>query len=344
MAEMNDIIKLAVDGYKGTVEKYSVKQSQETLREALIECNNGKTTLSYKDIRDGKCPGLFSLLETILDAVIVDSLTEDEFFNQFVDFRNIALGDENVFSVEDASLFYVAEIAEGTQGIRRQRLPGPTTTPVPTTLKAIRIYEELNRVLAGRVDFNEMINRVGLSMRQAILNDIYSLWVTSTTPAAVTGGANMGAAAYFPVAGSYDEDTLLTTIAHVEAAAGGKTATLIGTKKALKAALPSIQSDGYKDEMHNYGFAGKFYGSPVVALPQRHKVGTTDFLLNDKVITIVAGDPKPIKCVYEGDPLIIMGDPLQNADLTQEYFYASRWGTGLVIANDASGIGCYTMT
>lgn len=74
MADMNDIVKLAVDAYKGNVEKYSVKQSQDTLRQALIEANNGKTFLSYKDIRDNKCPGLFTLIEQILDNTVVEGL------------------------------------------------------------------------------------------------------------------------------------------------------------------------------------------------------------------------------------------------------------------------------
>jgi len=74
MAEMKDIVKLAVDAYKGNVEKYSVRQSQDALRQALIEANNGQTTLNYKDIRDGKCNGLFTLIEEILSNTIVEGL------------------------------------------------------------------------------------------------------------------------------------------------------------------------------------------------------------------------------------------------------------------------------
>ena len=74
MAEMKDIIKLAIDAYKGNVEKYSASQAQDTLRQALIEVNNGKTSLDYKDIRDGKCNGLFSLIEEILSNTIVEGL------------------------------------------------------------------------------------------------------------------------------------------------------------------------------------------------------------------------------------------------------------------------------
>lgn len=74
MAEMNEIVKLAVDGYKGAVEKYSVKESQEALRQALIEANGGSTKLNYKAIRDGKCAGLFSLVEEILSRTVVEGL------------------------------------------------------------------------------------------------------------------------------------------------------------------------------------------------------------------------------------------------------------------------------
>ena len=335
MADMKDIVKLAVDANRGTVENYSMKQSQDVLRQALVDVNNGSTKLNYKDIRDGKCAGLFALIETILDKTVVEGLQGDEFFNTLVEFRNVALGDQNLFLVEDNDLFVVDEVAEGTQGLRRQRLAGVTETPIPTHMKAVRIYEELNRVLAGRVDFNQMIAKVAESFRQQLLNDIYTLWIGATAD-------QLGGATYFPAAGTYDEDDLLDLIAHVEAAAGGKTATIIGTKKAVRNLQPSVTliSDNAKEDMYLNGYYGHFFGSPVVVTPQRHKIGTTDFVLDDNMLTIVAGPTKPLKVVYEGDPLMIMRDPTTNADLTHEYFYGARWGTGIMLASNG-GIGRY---
>ena len=127
-----------------------------------------------------------------------------------------------------------------------------------------------------------------------------------------------------------------------EAASGGQQATIVGTKKALRKLVEAVQSDEAKEELHNLGYYGKFYGTPMVATPQRHAVGGTDFILSDDVVTVIATGDKPIKVVYEGDPLVIMGDPKLNADLTQEYFYASKWGTGLVLPNN-SGLGIYDM-
>ena len=251
-----------------------------------------------------------------------------------VDFRNVAEGDKNLFVVEDDNLFVVAEAADGTQGIRRQRLGGSTETSIPTSLKVVKIYEELNRVLSGRVDFNHFINKVAESFRQHLLNDVHTLWTGATAE-------QMGGVTYFPEAGAYDEDELLDLIAHVEAAAGGKAATIVGTKKALRNLKDAIVSDGAKEDLYNMGYAGKFYGTAVVAVPQRHKVGSTEFVMDDSVLTIIAGDDKPIKCVYEGNPIVLMGDPMQNADFTQEYLYGEKYGMGIVLAGGNAGIGRY---
>lgn len=251
-----------------------------------------------------------------------------------VDYRNVALGDQNLFLIEDNVMFVVDEIAEGTQGIRRQRLGGATEKSVPTTLHAVRIYEELNRVLSGRVDFNEMIAKVSESFRQKMLQDIYTLWEG-------VAADDMGGAEYFPEAGDYDADDLLDIVAHVEAAAG-KPATIVGTKKALRRIAPDIESFDSKNDLYNLGYYGKFYGTPVVAIPNRHKLNSTEFVMDDDTLTIVASPEKPIKFVTEGDPLVIMDDPLKNADLTHNFFYAERYGLAIILANN-TGIGRYKM-
>ena len=228
----------------------------------------------------------------------------------------------------------MSEAADGTQGIRRQRLSGISEVSIPTSLKVVKIYEELNRVLSGRVDFNTFISKVAESFRQKLLNDVYSLWSTATAD-------DFGGVTYFPTAGAYDEEELLDLIAHVEAAAHGKPATLIGTKKAVRNLAPSIQGTDSKSDLYNLGYYGKFYGTPVVVTPQRHKIGSTEFTLADDMLTIIAGDDKPIKCVYEGDPIVVMGDPLSNGDLTQEYLYGEKYGMGIVLAGGNAGIGRY---
>lgn len=334
MADYNDIVRLAVDAYHGNPTKYSVSESMDVLRQALIDANGGSTKLDYKAIRDGKCNGLFTIVEEILSRTIVDGFTGDEFFNKLVDFRNVALGDKNEFVVEDSNLFVVSDAAEGTQGIRRQRLGGQSVTTIPTFFKVVRIYEEISRILSGQVDFNKFIQAVSESFKKKAYDDIYALWSNAT--AADFGGGN-----YYNAGGNYNEDTLIDIISHVEAAAGGKPATILGTKKALRNLVPAFMGVDSGNDLYREGYFTSFYGSPVIAIPQRYVTGTTTLAYSDKVITVIAGDERPIKFVYEGDSTVLLGDPMNNRDFTQEYLYGEKYGLGIVLAGGNAGIGRY---
>lgn len=336
MADYENIVRLAVDTYNGRQMKYSKEDSLETLRKALVDINGG-TAFDIKKMRDGASNGLYAIVETILEQTAAQGLQEDDFFMNLVEYKNVAEGDKNEFVTEDNDLFVVADAAKGIRGVRRQRLGGATTVSLPTTFKTVRIYEELSRLLSGRTDMNKFIDRVGRSFRQKLLDDVYTVW--SSIVADQIGGNN-----YFPVAGAYDEATLLKTIEHVEAAAGGRPATIIGTKTAVRTLAPSIQGSDSKNDLYNMGYYGNFYGTNVVALPQRHKVGTTDFVFDNDVLTIVAGDDKPIKVVREGNGIIIPRNAADNNDLTQEYIYGENYGVGLVMAGGNSGIGKYKFT
>ena len=133
-------------------------------------------------------------------------------------------------------------------------------------------------------------------------------------------------------------------VAHVEAASGGKQATIIGTKKGVRNLAPSIQGTDSERDIYNMGYYGKFYGTPVVVTPQRHKVNSTDFIFPDNILTVIAGDDKPIKCVYEGQSTVLLGDPTKNKDFTQEYLYGEKYGMGIVLAGGNAGIGRYEIS
>ena len=332
---MKELVKLALDAHNGTIEKYSMSEAQDTLRQALIEANGGSTKLDYRALRDGRCNGVFAIVEEILKNTIPQGLENNDLFKAIVEYKNIAEGDDAIFHVDSSDLFFVDEVAKGTQGIRRQRIENAKDVTVPMATHAIRIYEEISRILAGRVDFNELIDKVDASVQNEILEEIYAAWLAMTA-------TDFGGNAYVTAtAGSYSDADLLAMIAHVEAAAGGKNAVLLGTKAALMPlATSGITFDPVKNALYNDGYIGKFYGTPVMVIPQRHKVGSTNFVFDDKTISIVAGDAKPIKFVQKGDPLIVPRDFVNNMDLTQEYFLAEDWGLAVAMAGNA-GIGRY---
>ena len=322
MADKN-LIKLAVDSYKGHVAgNYSVDDSMEVLRQALVEANGGSTKLDYRAIRDGKCNGLFAIVEEIINKTVIEGLPESCPLFDYVDYRNLAEGDTNIFEIRDNGLFVVSDIADGTQGLRRQRLTGGEEITVKTQLKGIKIYEELRRVLAGRVDFNELIDKVAESFQKKINNDIY---------AAVKAGFD-GLISPYKESGSFDESKLTAIIDHVEAATGKK-AFILGSKQAVRkiTGVKGADSTSAKEDLYAMGYFGHFYTTPIIVMENAHKVGSTDFVLGNDLY-IVTSDDKFVKFVTEGDTLIIPGDALGNADLSQEYFMAERYGISVVFA------------
>jgi len=318
-----NLVQIAIDAYKGHVAgNYSVDDSMKALREALVELNGGSTKLDYKAIRDGKCNGVFALVEEIITKTVIEGLPDTCPLFDYVDFRNLALGDSNVFEIKDAGLFVVADMAEGTQGIRRQRVVGGEEIPVKTQVKGIKIYEELNRVLAGRIDFNELIDRVAKSFNAKINTDMYN---------AVVGGFN-GLVSPYKDGGAFDETKLAEIIDHVEAATG-KTAVILGSKQAVRkiTGVTGADANSAKEDLYNLGYFGKFHTTPIIAMNNAHKVGGTEFVLGNDLY-IIAGDDKFVKLVHEGDTLIINGNPLDNADLSMEYLMAQRYGVATAFA------------
>lgn len=328
---MNEIVKLALDYHKGTVSgQFSQRDTAETLRKAFVELNGGSETISYKTIRDGKSAGLFAIMEEIIQLSVVDELQNDEFFTNLIEYRNIKLWDQNSFHIPSDSLFIVSEVANGTKSLRRQRLNAGQNITITTKLKGVTIYEELNRVLSGRVDFNVFIDTVTRSFKKTMLEDAY----LALQALGGQGGT------YFPVTGSYSEEDLVELVDHVEASTG-KTATIVGTKTALRKLTTVVQSDSAKNDMYDIGFYGKFNGTNCVKLNQTHKSGTETFLLDANKLYIMATDDKPIKIVTEGEPVLIVGDPMNNEDLSQEFMYAEAYGVGVVMKDK---FGIYSMS
>lgn len=329
-----DLIKMAVDSYKGHVAgNYSVGDTQEALRQALIEANGGSSVLDYRAIRDGKCNGVFAIAEEIINKTVIEGLPESCPLFGYVEWRNMKEGDTNVFEIRDNGTFVVSTIAHGTQGLRRQRITGGEEITVKTELKGIKIYEELRRILAGRIDFNELIDKVAEAFQKKITDEVYECVVAAFDGlvAPYTNGA----------AGSFDEAKLTEIIDHVEAATGKK-AVILGSKQAVRKItnVRGADSDSAKEDMYAMGYYGKFYTTPIMVMQNGHKPGTTEFILKDDLY-IVAGDEKFIKGATEGETLIIPGETLHNADLSQEYLMMMGYGFKVILCTE---MGCFRLS
>ena len=334
MSNRNEIVRLAVDTYKGKVAgDYSVDKSNEVLREAIIAANNGKDYLDRKDVRDGKCGELFAIIEETIAETIIDGLQGNEFFMDFVEFKNLALGDQNSFYIPDESYFYVDDVARGTQGLRRQRLSGGRTISVNTKNYGVKVYEELDRTLSGRSSLTDMITRVGESIQKKQYDDIFAKWTSIVNKPAGDGTP------YIPATGTYNEEALLTLCEHVEVNSG-TTPVIMGTRAALRHLTTAEVSEVAKTDKYNIGYYGKFNGIPMVRLARIHATNTNTFVLPDNQVYVigVSANVKPIKYVNEGTALIVPPQFAVNGDFSEDYLFINKAGCDVVMPKHRFGV------
>ncbi len=328
-----DVLKIMVDAVKGAnMENYSKSETSEAIRNALIEMNGGSKKLNLKNFYRGS--QLYALVQELIPAIIDEGFKDEDTLFNLVEYRNIADGDEEEFYVEGNSYFLVADAAAGIRGVRRQRIDKSEAVTVKTSVKVVRIYEELNRLLSGKVSFDKFVENVAKSFKQKILADAYKA-ISEMSQTTVGLDANYVVAG----TGTGDEDALIELIQHVEAATG-KEARIYGTKAALRKVSTAVVSDEAKRDLYEMGHYGRFNGTEMICMRQVHKAGSSVFALDDSKLYIIAGDDKPIKIVNEGEGLLYEGDATANNDLTQEYVYGQTFGVGVVCAEK---MGIFTL-
>lgn len=321
----NKILSIAIDAVKGrSMGKYTANETSDALRNAFVELNGGSTKISPKTFYKGT--PLFALVQELIPVIIEEGIkAESNPLFDLVDYRNIAEGDLAEFDIEGDANFVVASAANGIQSVRRQRIVGGESVKVPTEMKIVRVYENLGRLLAGRIDFNKFVDGVAKAFNEYIVAQAYAAMAGLTANTYNLDGT-------YVKSGSMNDEALLALVSHVEAATGAK-AKILGTKAAVRKLGAAVTySAEQNSDLYHKGYIGKFAGTDVIALEQAHIPGTSNFALADDALWVIASDDKPVKVVNEGDGLLLDRDPATNADLTQEYIYGQGVGVGVVCA------------
>lgn len=318
-----NIIKLASDLYFNRVDtnfaSADMQKNKDVLRQELVEINGGKTTVNYKDLRDNKA--IFQIIEQILEVTVLSGFKDNPFFERFVEGKNMKLGDQNSFYIPDNSLFTVSDIAEGINGIRRQRINKGTNVSLPTQLKGIEAYEEANLLLSGRIDIVEFLDKIEKSFMNRRGNDIYTTFVNGINTLNATFIAN----------GAFVENTLLNICENVEAATGD-TATIVGTLTALRSVNTAIVSEKMRESHNELGYYGSFNGINMMRIPQVHAQGTYNQLITNSDLFIITSKTRPVKFITEGEAYVESSKSIfENADMTYDIFAGERNGVGLVM-------------
>ncbi len=332
---MNELVKLTLAIAHKDYTQYSAEDLEGALREKLIELNGGSEKMSLSAVKAFRAhPELYAYVEELIIAISAEALNGSDFYAQMVDQRNIAAGDEPIFHVRKGARYVVANCARGTQGIRRQRIEQDTDVVLSPEPHAVKVYDELVRILAGKTSAAQMVADISKAIARAMLNDVFAAWNSLTS-------AELGAA-FAPAAGTYDEEALMNLAQMVSAANDGAEVYFVTTLAGARAINASDDSQRGNEDVYNYGYRRKWNGIDVAVVPQRFQEGTTTFMFNDKVINILPKiDEKPIKQVIQGEAFTNIHNPEDNADLSTDVVTITAWATGFVTG---AQYGKYTLS
>ena len=320
-----ELVKLALDMKKGKITNYTKDEANEVLRQELIELNGGSDKLNAKSFR--KYPEMFEIIEQILDNAISDGITDQ--FSDFVETVQLDWGDTQVFTMDENRLFDVSVVADGNGDIRRDRLDSSEVT-VRTKTYAVSVYEELHRILAGRVSFDRMIDIVARSYENKIQTDIYNAIYNSYDQLGAT----------YSTTGTFTEATLNDLISHVEASSNSE-AMILGTKSALAKIDKDKVSDTMIDERNRMGYVGIYNGTPLVEIRQVHRSGTHEFAIDNNFLIVAPQGLEPfVKLILEGDSLIEEVTEGRK-DMQREYRFIKKAGFAVLAS---SNYGIYRLT
>lgn len=246
----------------------------------------------------------FDIIEEVIDVVISNGFKENEFFQNFVDYRNLALGDAYEFYSEEEVILSIAKVGVSHHDYILQRLGKGETFTIPYARYGAAVGADINMYMIGREDWSALTNAISRAFSVKIQQEVYAqlLSAANSIPASIRSGF-VGTG----VLGSATKDAFDAIISNVETA-NESTVVILGTKTALKKlnALSDVnwRAESLKEDVSHSGRIGDYEGTTLMEIPQRFtsKTDLTPLIDNTKLWILPASQTdKFIKVVDVGE-------------------------------------------
>ena len=314
----------------------SNREANEVLRKAVFEelgLNEKSTPKQIKRALESEAgKKFFAIIEELIDVKVATGWHENEFFNEFVETKNLADGDANEFWTEDDIILTVAKVAGDHHDLTIQKLGLGSPFSVPTSVYAVKVGSDIRLFLTGRKNWGEFVDAVAKAFVKKIQDTMYTEF--------------MGAAAQIPATQQFNKqgllssttkDTFDTLLEDVSVANDNAPVVIMGTKTALKklTALADINwiADSQKESVAHSGLLGDYEGTPLMEIPQRFANNTTASKLVDstKLIIMPQVGAKPVKFVDYGESELTVDQKGAYIDDYQTYEVQRRMGISTII-------------
>ena len=298
---MNEITILMTNTALGKqVENYSLEDSNTAIRkyfEAELGIPEGCKDMRIikKQLRRNKVR-FFEIIEETVENLLVSGWRDNEFFDRFVEFRNLAMGEQNLFYVPDESILTVSEFSGDHNELIRQKLGAGSEYTVKTRAYGIKIYDEYVRFQMGIIDWAGFTNKMYEAIDKKINDDIYAAFMH----------LNQVVPSGFGKTGTLTKANVIDLAEAVSIANGGEDVVICGTRGAISG-LMALTDSGWisnqmKEQRNTTGSVAYFEGIETMVISNVFEQGTTTKKYSDNVLYFLPkSDTKPIKFVYEGD-------------------------------------------
>lgn len=265
---------------------------------------------------------IFEIIEEVVNITISNDFVDIPFFDNFVEFKNRALGDKTAWYSEGKSYVTVASFAGNHWDTNRESLDAGEEYTLEKEWVYIHVYDEFERFLLGIASLERLTDVIYKSFNKYIKERTYVMFqsVMDVVPAEFTAQGN-------------DEEAVGDLVDLVQAAGSYSNITIAGTKAALRKLARVIPDNYFADSQReakaSTGTIGEWEGNKLMVIPQVIKEGTFELALDKDVIFIMGGDVKPIKVEFIGDTRTQeVTDHRVNNDMTYDLQVQTLFGMG----------------
>lgn len=311
----------------------SKKEAEEKVRSVVFQILGITENSTKKDRKRAmKLHGveLYEVIEEIVDVYLASGFNENEFFNQFVEMRNVKEGDSQEFWTDDKTVLAVAKVSGDHHDISIQNLGEGESYTVKTSTYAVKIGTDLDLYLLGRMDWTKLIEKIAQAFTAHIQNEMYAEVMTVGDKIPMPDQFNKGGA--LSEATKEKFDTLLEDVA---VANDNVPIYIMGTKTALKKlnALADVDwaTDSQKSDMSTLGRLGSYEGVVLIEIPQRFALNDTSKKLVDstKLLIMPQVENKFVKFVDVGETEIVEGGTERGQNQTDLMTYEVQRTMGI---------------
>ena len=248
----------------------------------------------------------FDVIEEVSDFKVTTGFREQEWFNVLTNYRNIAEGDENLFTNDAMDTI----LAIGTMGKRHhdtilQRLPQGKSYSVETDLYGAAVGADIDRYIIGQENFTDLIDAISKAFIEMIQTLILGQLETAYTKLPVqTGFVDSGSISIA------NRKRFNKVAENVSKANDNAPVVIMGTSVALQELDNLIPvnwiSASQKEQVAATGRLGNYGPYQLVEIPQKFARNdvTKDLYSDDVLYFFAQGDNKLVDFVDQGEVLI----------------------------------------